>query len=155
MQEYINKNNNQNSMTVFRTAYCTLLYLHVCASQTFKWSLNSKGEDLTSSRDTATITKTINGNKETEVELLDHYLTFKETAQKRTRARIAQLIQRLATGWTARRLYFKSQWGQDFSALHVVQIGFGACPASCTMATADSFPGGKAAGAWNWPLTSN
>jgi hypothetical protein len=35
-----------------------------------------------------------------------------------------------------------------------VQTGSGAHPASCTMGTGGTFPGGKsAAGAWRWPLT--
>jgi hypothetical protein len=37
---------------------------------------------------------------------------------------------------------------------HRVQNGSGAHPASCTMGTRGSFLGGKAAGAWNWPLTA-
>jgi hypothetical protein len=38
---------------------------------------------------------------------------------------------------------FKSRQGQEFSPLHVVQIGSGAHPASYTMGTGGSFPGGK------------
>jgi hypothetical protein len=41
-----------------------------------------------------------------------------------------------------------------FSLHHHVQNGSEAHPASYPMGTADSFPGGKAAGAWSWPLTS-
>jgi hypothetical protein len=37
---------------------------------------------------------------------------------------------------------------------HRVQNGSGAHPASYPMRTRGSFPGGKAAGAWSWPLTS-
>jgi hypothetical protein len=37
---------------------------------------------------------------------------------------------------------------------HRVQTGSGAHPASYPMGTAGSFPAGKAAGAWSWPLTS-
>jgi hypothetical protein len=43
---------------------------------------------------------------------------------------------------------------QDFSLLYSVQTGSGAHLASYTMGTGGSFPGGKAAGAWSWPLTS-
>jgi hypothetical protein len=42
----------------------------------------------------------------------------------------------------------------NFSFHHSVQNGSGAHPASCPMGTRGSFPGGKAAGAWSWPLTS-
>jgi hypothetical protein len=43
----------------------------------------------------------------------------------------------------------------NFSLHHRVQSGSGAHPASCPpMGTRGSFPGGKAAGAWSWPLTS-
>jgi len=37
---------------------------------------------------------------------------------------------------------------------YLIQNGSGAHPSSCTMGTEGSFPGGKAAGAWIWPLTS-
>jgi hypothetical protein len=37
---------------------------------------------------------------------------------------------------------------------HRVQNGSGAHPASYPMGNRDSFPGGKVAGAWSWPLTS-
>jgi hypothetical protein len=42
----------------------------------------------------------------------------------------------------------------NFSLHHSVQNGSGAHPASYPMGTGVSFPGGKAAGAWSWPLTS-
>jgi hypothetical protein len=42
----------------------------------------------------------------------------------------------------------------NFSLHHRLQNGSGAHPASYPMGTRGSFPGGKAAGAWNWPLTS-
>jgi hypothetical protein len=45
--------------------------------------------------------------------------------------------------------------GQEFSPPHVVQTGSGVHPTSYPMRTGGSFPGGKAAGVWNWPLTSN
>jgi hypothetical protein len=41
----------------------------------------------------------------------------------------------------------------NFSLHHRVQNGSGAHQASYPMGTGDSFPGGKAAGAWSWPLT--
>jgi hypothetical protein len=42
----------------------------------------------------------------------------------------------------------------NYSLHHRVQNGSGAHPASYPMGTRRSFPGGKAAGAWSWPLTS-
>jgi hypothetical protein len=54
------------------------------------------------------------------------------------------------TGWTTEESEFESRYLQEFSLLHVVQAGSGAHPASYTMVT-----GGKAAGAWSWPLTSS
>jgi hypothetical protein len=42
---------------------------------------------------------------------------------------------------------FESQWGQEFSLLHVVQTGSGVHPTSYPMGTGGSFPGDKAAGA--------
>jgi hypothetical protein len=44
---------------------------------------------------------------------------------------------------------------QEFSLLHVVQTGSGVHPTSYTMGTKGTFPGGKAAGEWSWPATSN
>jgi hypothetical protein len=43
----------------------------------------------------------------------------------------------------------------NFSLHHRVQTGSGAHPASYPMGTRGSFPGGKAAGARSWPLTSS
>jgi hypothetical protein len=42
----------------------------------------------------------------------------------------------------------------NFSLHHRVQNGSGSHPASYPMGTSGSFPGGKAARAWSWPLTS-
>jgi hypothetical protein len=42
----------------------------------------------------------------------------------------------------------------NFSLHHGAQNGSGAHPTSYPMGTRGSFPGGKAAGAWSWPLTS-
>jgi hypothetical protein len=42
----------------------------------------------------------------------------------------------------------------NFSLHHCVENGFGAHSASYPMGTKGSFPGGKAAGAWSWLLTS-
>jgi hypothetical protein len=60
----------------------------------------------------------------------------------------------MATGWTTEGSEFESRYGQEFSLLHVVQIGSGAHSASYPMDTEDLFPGGKAAGARSWPLSS-
>jgi hypothetical protein len=71
------------------------------------------------------------------------------------RSGIAQSVQRLIMGWTTQVLEFETPYGQEFSLLHVVQTGSGAHPASYPMATGGFFPGGEAAGAWSWPLTSS
>jgi len=42
----------------------------------------------------------------------------------------------------------------NFSLHHCVQTGSGAHPVSYPMCTGGSFPGGKLAAAWSWPLTS-
>jgi hypothetical protein len=42
----------------------------------------------------------------------------------------------------------------NFCLHHHVQNGSGAHPASCLVGTRGSFPGGKAAGTWSWPLPS-
>jgi hypothetical protein len=43
---------------------------------------------------------------------------------------------------------------RNFSLHHRVQTSCGAYSASYPMHTRGSFPGGKTARAWNWPLTS-
>jgi hypothetical protein len=63
---------------------------------------------------------------------------------RNTYARIAQSVWRLATGWTIKGPEFEFRFGQEFSLLHVVQIGPGAHPASYPMGTGGSFLGGKA-----------
>jgi hypothetical protein len=45
--------------------------------------------------------------------------------------------------------------GSRIFSSHIIQTGFGTHPASYPMGTRSSFPGVKAAGAWNWPLTFN
>jgi len=40
------------------------------------------------------------------------------------------------------------------SLLHCIQIGSGAHPPSYPMGSGCSFPGGKVARVWSWPLTS-
>jgi hypothetical protein len=57
----------------------------------------------------------------------------------------------IATGWAVRVQLLA---GQDSSLLHSVQTGSKAYPASYSMGVGGFFPGGKAAGAWSWPLTS-
>jgi hypothetical protein len=51
------------------------------------------------------------------------------------------------TGWTTEGSEFESRWGQEISLLRVVQTGSGAHPASYSMGTGETFPGGEAAGA--------
>jgi hypothetical protein len=54
-------------------------------------------------------------------------------------------------GWIG----FHSRKHNKYSSLHHrVQNGSGAHPASYPMGIRNSSPGGKAAGAWSWPLTS-
>jgi hypothetical protein len=68
------------------------------------------------------------------------------------RAGRAQSVYRWATGWTAG---VRSQaQASYFPLLHNIQIGSGAHQTSYPLGTGDSFPEGKVAGAWSWPLTS-
>jgi hypothetical protein len=53
-------------------------------------------------------------------------------------------------GGTTEGLEFESGLGQELFPLHVVQTGSEAHPAFCLMGT-----GGKATGAWSWPLISS
>jgi hypothetical protein len=50
---------------------------------------------------------------------------------------------------------FEFRKSTEFSLLQIVQTGSGAYPASYPIGTRCHFPGGKAAGAWSWLLTSN
>jgi hypothetical protein len=52
-------------------------------------------------------------------------------------------------------LEFESQWGQEFSLLHVIKIGSGAYLASYPMGTKGSSLGIKQQGHEADPLTSN
>jgi len=57
------------------------------------------------------------------------------------------------TGW---RSGVRVPAGVGNFSLHYrcVHTGSGPHPSSYPMGTSDPFPGGKAAGAWSWPLTS-
>jgi hypothetical protein len=57
-------------------------------------------------------------------------------------AGVAQSVQCLTTDWTAG--VRSPTEAEDFSSTLCVQTGSGAHPASCTMGTGGSFPGGKA-----------
>jgi hypothetical protein len=57
----------------------------------------------------------------------------------------------LRAGWSGVRVPGDAG---NFSLHHRVQTGSGAQPASYPVSTRDSFPGGKEARAWSWPLTS-
>jgi hypothetical protein len=57
-------------------------------------------------------------------------------------------------GWTIGWSGFESRWRLGIRSFDTVQTGSGAHPASYPMGTGSSFPGGKAVGAWSWPLTS-
>jgi len=64
---------------------------------------------------------------------------------------------KIATCWATSWMIWSSSptgGGGNLSFHHCVQTGFGAQPASYSMGTRGSFPGGKEAGAWRWPLTS-
>jgi hypothetical protein len=56
----------------------------------------------------------------------------------------------LRAGWKGVRVPARAE---NFSLHHRVQTGSEAHPACYPMGTRGSFPGGKAAGAWSWPLT--
>jgi hypothetical protein len=60
---------------------------------------------------------------------------------------IILLVEQLAMGWMTKGLEFESQWGKNFSFLHVIQTSFGAHPASHPMSTGGYFPRSKVAGA--------
>jgi hypothetical protein len=64
----------------------------------------------------------------------------------KTRAGIAQSVQRLATNWTVEESEFKWKWGKELSPLHVVQTGSGVHPTSYPMGTVGSSPGVKRPG---------
>jgi hypothetical protein len=57
-------------------------------------------------------------------------------------SRVAQSVQCLTTAWTAG--VRSPAEAEDISSNICAQTGCGAHPASCTMRTAGSFPGGKA-----------
>jgi hypothetical protein len=60
--------------------------------------------------------------------------------------RIAQSVERLATGWTTKGSEFETRWGQEFPLLSTDQTGSEAHPASYPMGTGGHFPGGKRPG---------
>jgi hypothetical protein len=63
------------------------------------------------------------------------------------------IANRLRARWSSSRVRFPVG-DVYFSLYHRVQNGFGTNPASYPICSWGSFPGGKAAGAWIWPLTS-
>jgi hypothetical protein len=80
------------------------------------------------------------------IEIWNWLLTFP------SRAGIAQWYSAgIRAGWSGVRVPLGAR---NFSPHHRVQTGSGAHTASYPMDTRGSFPGGKAAGAWSWPLTS-
>jgi hypothetical protein len=60
-------------------------------------------------------------------------------------ARSRDIVVGIATGWMTEGSEFESQQGQEFSLLHIVQIGSGVHPTSYPVGTRGSFFGGKAA----------
>jgi hypothetical protein len=72
----------------------------------------------------------------------NQFLCTKYILRPHKRAGVAQSVQSLTTDWTAG---FRSPTeADDFSSGLCAQPGSGAHPASCTMGTGGSFPGGKA-----------
>jgi hypothetical protein len=59
----------------------------------------------------------------------------------------------LRAGWQ-RGQEIESLESQKFLLLHIIQTGCGVHITSCKMGTG-ALSGGKATGAWSWPLTSN
>jgi hypothetical protein len=70
-------------------------------------------------------------------------------------AGIAQSVKRLATGSTTEGSEFESRYNQECSPLHIFYTGSGVNPTSYPVGTGGSYPGGKVAGTWSWPHTSN
>jgi hypothetical protein len=58
-------------------------------------------------------------------------------------------------GWMTRWVGIWASVGSRIFFLHIIQTGSVAHPASFPVDTGVSFPGGKAARGWSWPLTSN
>jgi hypothetical protein len=78
-----------------------------------------------------------------------------QTDNTKGSAVITQSVQRLRHGlddWGS-RVRVPEEAG-NFFLHHRIQNGSGAHTASYPMGTGGAFPGGKAAGAWSWPLTS-
>jgi hypothetical protein len=70
---------------------------------------------------------------------------------------LASSIVGIATGYGLedRGIGVRVPVGSKFSLLRVVQTDFEAHPASYPIGTGGSFPWGKAAATWSWPLTSS
>jgi len=69
-------------------------------------------------------------------------------------AAIAQSLWRLGYGLDDRGSVLCRSNDGNFSLCHCVQTDSGAHPASYLVDTGGCYPRGKAASAWNWPLTS-
>jgi hypothetical protein len=77
-----------------------------------------------------------------------------ETKNNEICSSYAQSVERLGYGlddWGSRVRFLVG--AGNFFLEHRVQNGSGAHPASYPMGTRGSFPGGKVAGTWSWPLT--
>jgi hypothetical protein len=84
----------------------------------------------------------------------DHFLhtSFSNSVINVLRGGIAQWYSsRLRAGWSGVRI---PAGAGNFSLHHRIQTGSGAHGASYSMGSRRSSPGGKAVGAWSWPLTS-
>jgi hypothetical protein len=85
-------------------------------------------------------------------EFLGHLRKYKLFIKDDAPWRDTSVVQRWATGWMIRGRV--PAGAGNFSLHHGVQTGSGAHPDSYPMGTRYFLPGGKAAGAWSWPLTS-
>jgi hypothetical protein len=89
-------------------------------------------------------------------------ISYISTVLKNTRTPLMILasawvsVQQLARDWTTGEGRSSSRGNvKNFHFFHIAQRGSGVHQASYPMATGRCFPGGKLAGAWNRPLTSN
>jgi hypothetical protein len=72
------------------------------------------------------------------------------SSASRSRNSSVSIVTRLLAGWSG----FDFRQGQGFFFRHSVQNDSRAYPAFHPMCNMGSLPGGKTAGAWNWPLAS-
>jgi hypothetical protein len=86
--------------------------------------------------------------------LIANLLTSSVINNFKVRLKKPGYLTRYSDGLRAGRPGIDSLWARDFSLVQSLRTDSGAQPASYPMGTGGSFPGGKAAGACSWPLTS-